>query len=449
MNALQVSLWQRLRGNFAFLPAAALAAGVLAGVGMLYLDHVLVETIELPPALLASPQIARSALTAIATSSLTIAALAVSLTLAVLTHAGAQFSPRVLKTFLADGISQTSIGLLLAVHAYCLVVMRGIGGDAGVPHLSVGLGVLSGFVSVALLVYYLHHLASSLRASRVVAAIAAETAALLESMQQELAEQPACSEWPPMHGPSPRTVEAPDSGYLQSVDAGRLDALAKSANAFISIEVRLGEFVCAGEPLACIWPPDHAERLQPAVLAAARIGEHPECEQDPYCGMSQLVDLALRALSPGLNDPHSAGLAVDRLGALLGRALDLQQSREGRGRLGGEQGRVRMLQRSGAQLIADCFDPIRQNAAGQCLLLHRVLLALQRIAVHTRRDSELDEALRRQLQALSRAIDEQVSDPDDARALLERVDALRARLQQPAAARPCERQAEAAAGTGG
>src|SRR5690606_14955809 len=175
MSARRIGLWQRIRGSFVFVPAAALGSGVLAGFGMLALEAPLSRWLHWQPGALAGPEASRAALTAIATSSLTIAALAVSLTLAVLTYAGAQYSPRVLKTFLADAVSQVSIGLLLAVHAYCLVVLRGHanGGDAGhtAPEIATGLGVIAGFIAVALLVYYVHHLASSLRASHVVAAI--------------------------------------------------------------------------------------------------------------------------------------------------------------------------------------------------------------------------------------------------------------------------------------
>ena len=429
MISRNVSLWQRLRGNFAFLPAAALGCGVLAGVLMLLLDAQLVDAVPWPEALLASPEIARSALTAIATSSLTIAALAVSLTLAVLTHAGAQFSPRVLKTFLSDGVSQASIGLLLGVHAYCLVVMRGIGSAGEVPHLAVALGVLSGFASVALLIYYLHHLASSLRASHVVAAIAAETGALLDAMDKDAGRPRELGEWPPMPGPAAQRVKAPRSGYLQSVDVGRLDGLARDCNAFVSIEVQLGSFLGDGECLATIWPPEAGEQLKSAVRSAAQIGDHPECEQDPYCGMSQLVDLALRALSPSLNDPHSAGLAVDRLGELLVRALGIERMRGEHLAARGGEGRVRIRQRSAAELLASCFDPLRQNAAGQCLLLDRLLSALRRIADRLPCDAPLDEALQQQVDALERAVASDVSEPLDARRLQCGLSALRERLQ--------------------
>jgi uncharacterized membrane protein len=430
MNAYRVSLWQRLRGNFAFLPTVALAAGVVAGFLMLWLDSLLIDLIKWPDALLATPEIARSALTAIATSSLTIAALAVSLTLAVLTHAGAQYSPRVLKTFLGDGVSQASIGLLLAVHAYSLVVMRGVGSGADVPHVAVGLGVVSGFVSVALLIYYLHHLATSLRASQVVATIASETNALLDQVASEARRDEPGDDWPSMRGPLPRPVSALRSGYLQSVDVTELDAMAKKANAFLHIELPLGGFIRKSECLATVWPPEAAESLEASVQSCAVIGDHPECEQDPSCGMSQLVDLALRALSPSLNDPHTAGLAVDRLGELLSHALAIEQSRDPHADNRGRHGRVRVKRRSAGDLIALCMDPIRQNAGGQCLVFERMADALDRVLAHTRGEAELDRAVLRQIRALRRAVEAQVRDPEDTAGLLDRLRALRARLRR-------------------
>lgn len=442
MNANRVSLWQRLRGNFAFLPAAALAAGVVAGFAMLWLDSLLQEAVPWPKALLATPEIARSALTAIATSSLTIAALAVSLTLAVLTHAGAQFSPRVLKTFLRDGISQLSIGLLLAVHAYSLVVMRGIGSVTEVPHVAVGIGVMSGFVSVGLLIYYLHHLATSLRASYVVAAIAADTSELLDEAERDARRDDEVEPWPPMPGAPPHVVKAGRSGYLQSADVIRIDEAAKALNAFASIEVRLGEFICEGECLATVWPAEAGPDLAPVLQAAAPIGDHPECEQDPFCGMSQLVDLALRALSPSLNDPHTAGLAVDRLGQLLARAMPLEASRAGANSVCGPHGRVRLSRRSAGSLIGLCLDPIRQSAGGQCLVFASMLAALTRMVGHGGHGKALHQAIHEQVESIARAIEAQVDDPCDRERLVAGVDRLRHALREPAEDDPASAQAE-------
>lgn len=424
MNADRVSVWQRLRGTFAFLPTAALAVGVVVGLAMLALDPLLQDLIRWPRALLAEPEVARSALTAIATSSLTIAALAVSLTLAVLTHAGAQFSPRVLKTFLSDGISQLSIGLLLAVHAYSLVVMRGISGAGQVPQVAVGIGVIAGFVSVGLLIYYLHHLATSLRASHVVAAIAAETRELLDGAEHDLSCAPAAKAWPSGLAAAAHGVTAPRSGYLQSIDVIRIDDAATAQDAFISIHVELGGFICKGERLASVWQAKGAAPMDALVRTAARIDDHPECEQDPFCGMSQLVDLALRALSPSLNDPHTACLAIDRLGELLARALPIERSRAAAD-VCGPHGRVRLPRRASEALVGLCLDPIRQSAGGQCLVYESALAALSRIVVSSGSQGESERVILRQADAIARAIKAQVRDPVDAAGLAAGVDRLR------------------------
>ena len=433
MSARRLGLWQRIRGNFAFVPAVALGSGVLAGLAMLALEAPLAAWLAWPPGLMAGPESSRAALTAIATSSLTIAALAVSLTLAVLTYAGAQYSPRVLKTFLAEAVSQVSIGLLLGVHAYCLVVLRGQDGSDEVPEFAAGLGVVAGFVAVALLIYYVHHLASSLRASHVVAAIGDDTGRLLDEEMHAWRVADAGVREPEQrpdrataasvqHADHP--VAAPCSGYLTAIDVDALERQALADAALIVFERTVGSFVAEGEPLARIGGSETPDALAQQVLRCVDIGAHPESEQDAYSGFGQLVDLALRALSPGLNDPHSAGLAIDRLGALLARRARLDQDLEhARARA-----RVFVPRRHTAELMRVCLQPIRQHAAGQCAVLHRLIEALQRIAAAPGIDASTRAALTTEVDALARAIERDVAEAEDAAPLQAEIAQLRASM---------------------
>lgn len=440
MSARRIGLWQRIRGSFVFVPAAALGSGVVAGFGMLALEAPLTEWLAWRPGALAGPESSRAALTAIATSSLTIAALAVSLTLAVLTYAGAQYSPRVLKTFLADAVSQVSIGLLLAVHAYCLVVLRGHanGGATGdtAPEIATGLGVIAGFVAVALLVYYVHHLASSLRASHVVAAIAAEAGQLLDeeargwrSGATASADKPSPSDQKATSTSKPTAprrvhpVPSPCSGYLVAIDVEELERQIETPGICVRFERALGSFVAKGEPIARVeTASDEGEALRYEILRRVEIGAHPESDQDAYSCLGQLVDLALRALSPGLNDPHSAGLAIDRLGDLLARRARLDRE------FGARRTATRILvpRRGTAQLLRVCLQPVRQHAGGQAAVLHRLIEALYRVAAANGEDASMRQALEIEVEALGRAIEQHVVDQQDAAPLRAELARLRA-----------------------
>ena len=395
------------------------------------------------PGLLSGAESARAALTAIATSSLTIAALAVSLTLAVLTHAGAQYSPRVLKTFMRDPTSQASIGLLLAVHAYSLVVMRNLDAAAGAPQYAASLGVLAGFVSVAMLIYYLHHVASSLRASHVVAAIADETEALLNAQQEqtERSVQRQQLRWPSSDDEA-QDIAAAATGYLASVDLDVLDEVAHAAGAFIRVERSLGGFVMQGEPLAKVWPPQAAAALRAKILDALPLGDHPECDQDAYSGIGQLVDLALRALSPGLNDPHSACLAIDRLGVLLCRQARIDRRLRDAPPGEGRHGRVVLQRRQVTDLVRLSFDPLRQAAGGQSVAFHRLMQAIERLLLEAEGDQPLITLLSEQLDAVGEAINSQIRSPYDRAPQLASLRALNIQVQR--MADPATRRTSAA-----
>ncbi len=343
-DGLSVQLWP--------LPALAIIAALGAGIGLPQLDRWLDE--RLPTwfggwLFSGGADAAGSVVAAVASSIITVTALTFSHTVVTLQLASSQYSPRILRTFTRDTVVHVTLALMVATFVYALTILRTVrasvnGGPEVVPRLSVTVAYLLALASVIALVLFLAHLARQIRVEAVIRDVHAETSATIRRVTSDHPTAVAGQPMPPS-GPT-ATVCLGSSGFITSIDEAGLLAAAESVDALLVLSVMPGDSVIAGTPVATASNAgDPAASLTPGALSdltqqingAIDTGFEPTAAQDTSFGFRQQVDLTLRALSPGINDPTTAVHTLGHLSALLceaaSRDLDPLYLHDDRGHL--------------------------------------------------------------------------------------------------------------------
>ncbi len=248
--------------------------------------------------------------------------------LVTLVLASSQYSSRILRNFTSDRVTQTVLGIFAGVFAYCLIVLRTIraGDENGfIPGLAVSFGVVLAIGGISVLIFFIHHIASSIQASNIIASVAAETMVVIDRLfPEKLGQEPVDEQedQSPFSLPARNWQPVPsnENGYIQSVDNAALLRLAREHKTIVRMEHGAGDFVVQDTLLASLAlksPP--GKEIVSALQAAYSIARYRTVEQDAAFGIRQLVDIALRALSPGINDTTTAVMCVDYLTAILAR----------------------------------------------------------------------------------------------------------------------------------
>ncbi|MGY1915369.1 DUF2254 domain-containing protein [Blastococcus sp. SYSU DS0973] len=324
-------LWRLARGALWPLPLFAVTLAVAVGVMLPLLDERLGTADEGSPLAFVfggGPAAARDLLAAIAGSLISVTGVTFSLTVVALQLGSSQYSPRLLQTFVTDPVVQATLAQLTGTFVYALTVLRTVrtseatvDGSAFVPRLSITLAFLFSLGSVAALVVFLGHLARMLRVETMLRNVHDEAVATIE----RTAEDP--DDAPPELPAGPGTpVEARASGFVVAVDEERLVAEARDRDLVVVLRPRMGDSVVAGTPLAHAWvraggPVRDADELAEVVTGAVALSYERTPEEDAAYSVRKIVDIAGRALSPGINDPTTAVHALSHLSALLGDML--------------------------------------------------------------------------------------------------------------------------------
>jgi uncharacterized membrane protein len=318
---------EHLRSSLWFLPAVfAAGAFVLAGL-TLAIDRQL--GLEQLGSLHfgGSAEGARSVLATIAQSMLTFTALVFTITMLVLQLASSQLSPRVMRTFLRDRGNQTVLGLFVATFLYTLVVLRDVrSADTGiefVPGFSIFVAFLLLIACVGAFVYYINHMAHAIRATSVIESITTETRQAIDRLfPQVVGDGPEVAvPWRAADAAASDMVVAPAAGTLVTIDEDSLVEVLRRSDTVAELVPMVGDFLPEGAPLFRISRPTDdglGERLQGLVTLAPERA----LQQEAAFGFRQIVDVAVRALSPSTNDPTTAVQAIDRLHDLLRRLVE-------------------------------------------------------------------------------------------------------------------------------
>ncbi len=317
--------WLAATSPFWVLPAAWCVGAVVVGLLIPELDRSLVG--RLPFVFQSGPDGARSVLSTIAGAMISVTGLVFSITIVVLQLASSQFSPRVLRTFLDDRTTQNTLGVFAASFLYALTVLRAVqtaasdtSGYPDVPQIAVAFAYLLVLGAVGMFLAFIHHITTAISVGSVVGRAADGSRALISAGRRDGADLPMVTPTVPRLRRQV-VVTAPRSGYLDVVDRRRLYRLACDHDVRIEVLHPLGTFVVEDSPLAMVHTDDpvDAQDWGRHLLSGVELSRERTMRQDVSFGLRRLVDIAERALSPGVNDPTTAIQVLDEIHDLLRR----------------------------------------------------------------------------------------------------------------------------------
>lgn len=263
---------------------------------------------------------ARGVLATIAGSIITVAGVVFSITIVVLQLASSQFSPRALRSFKKDRSNQIVLGVLVGTFTYALLVLRTVRADFDdnsrfVPALSVNIAVLLALISMGALIYFLSHVARSIQAETIIARITADALEVVDRLCPEHLGEGADDDLPGEFGgwDARAVIHAEQSGFLQGVASDRIMQLAEQLDLVLRLEQQIGSFVVEGDALISVLSGAASDVTMDALRKTATFGSERVSFQDVELGLIELTDVAVRALSPGINDPTTAVVCVQRL----------------------------------------------------------------------------------------------------------------------------------------
>ena len=314
-----------LRGGFLVRPVLIALSLGCAGALLSWLEESKPALSAWVPQMLfpsqADPQVAQVILGGIAASIMTVVSIVFAILLMTLTLASMQFSPRIIVSFVRDRVTQWTLGMFLGTFCYCLAALPAAR-SAPKPFAPVAtvLGaMLLSLTCVGWLLYFIHHISQAINVNQIVDRIAAETVGMIDEMMPEprrYSRVPAGEAIDPTSWET--TVACETSGYIRYIDTGRLVALAKSRHVKIHVLRRVGQFVPEGVPFLRVYK---GERLSAEGIMELRdafdFGPSRTLQQDIEFGVLQIVDIALKAISPAVNDPSTAISCVDQLSRVL------------------------------------------------------------------------------------------------------------------------------------
>lgn len=362
----------QLADTFWLVPGAMVLGGIALAIVLLGIDR----GGHLPDWLTASAWFyngggtgARTLLGAIASSTIGVAGTVFSITIAALSLAAGQMGPRLLRNFTRDRGVQVTLGAYLGTFSYALMVLRSVRTqDEGpfTPHLALSFGIVLAFACVATLVYFVGHMASRISVDTVVELVSGDIEA---AMAQTVTEKPQADPPPASHWAGATTIVDARRGYLQQLDEEGLADWACAHGTALRLLVRRGDFVFPGAPIAVmsVQVPGAEQAIRDATALGPTRGSSGEVEY----AVRQLVEVAVRALSPGINDPHTAISVLDRLGVAL---CDLAGRHLPSGVTERDGAVVLVVPKVDYGSLLDMmFHTIRQNAAASAVVLIRLL----------------------------------------------------------------------------
>jgi uncharacterized membrane protein len=327
------------------------------------------------------PEGARGLLSVISQSMITVAGVVFSITVVALTLTSNQFGTRVLKSFARDTGNQSVLGILLGTFLYGIVVMRRVE-QHFIPSLSVAVAILLAIVSVAVLIYFIHHVINEIQAENVVAAVARDLYDTLDVVfPEELGSGGLCPEKrdeaeAALSERTGKEVRSGREGFVQSIDPDKFFKVAEDNDAIVRLLVRPGTFVTEQAALARFWcATEYEARVAKQLSNSISIGNQRTYEDDMSFGLQQLGLIAVRSLSPAINAMGTALDAIDRLAASLvrlgNRKIPSPYRRNKSGRL-----RVITPGWDFDEVLSAVLDPIRVTSVDNATVVGACIKAL-------------------------------------------------------------------------
>lgn len=434
-------LWEKLRSHVLFLPGVMVLLAMMLAVLLVEIDRRLdpEELREIPWIFRGGASGGRDVLSTIATSMAQLAGITFSVTIVALALRSQQFGPRLLRNFTTDKLNQIILGTFLATFVYSLLVLRAVRDlddenldDATfIPLLAITFAIVLAVASLGAFIVFIDRVVSSIQASTIIAEAADETHAAIEDLFPEPLgeeeEEEAEEHRPPLGEAAP--VLAARTGYIQNVHSAKLMKVARAADIVLRMEAPIGGFVVKGTPLAIVAP---AARLDDALHEQIQdvylIGRSRTVNHDPEFGIQQIVDVAVKALSPSMNDPTTAVTCVEHLGALL---IDFATRSVPSSLRHDDEGKLRVIATgSSFRSMTDlAFNQVREHGATDVALTLALLESIIRVAGAVRAERRR-EVLAKHLWKVSRGAAESIKDPIDRERVNQRLQLAMERLRR-------------------
>lgn len=453
VNGGLFKFWLSIRTSYWFIPALMAFAAILLGPFMVWVDVQLghdwaSKHLGWYQSIKASG--ARDVLSTIAGSMITVAGVVFSITIVAISFASGQYGPRLLTNFMSDRGNTLALGTFIATFVYCLVVLRTIrGGDEGnfVPQFAVLVGILLALCSIGVLIYFIHHVPRSIHINQVIAGVGEQLVAgvgerfptfIAEPFAQQRVDDRGATNAAAREGPA-CPIPSRHTGYVQGINDEALVKTACKHDLIVRLRYRPGDFVAEGRPLADVWPRSAVtDEVAEGLRESFTIGRERTPYGDLHFLINELVEIAARALSSGINDPLTAVTCMDWMGAAMG---DLAGRRTPDPLRKGADGELRVIAIPDdfRTFVRASFGKVRQYVGRDFIAAPHMLRTLGIVAASCRTSCQI-EALEEQRELLMRVMHEKLDS-----ASLERLDPMSLELKELLALGPGnidERQAD-------
>lgn len=430
MRARLVNLWDSFRSSFWFVPSIMALLAIALAQGTCQLDELISTTDRQFEWFSTTAEAARSTLSSVAGATIALAGVVFSITVLTLSIASSQFGSRLVRNVMSDSIADLVIGQYVGTSLYCLLVLQTVregkdGTEAFTPQIGTGVGLILGLICMGMLILFIHHVATSMQAPTIITAVSRDLDSAVDRLFPERIgerldeeEEPEASFEEIRSGLSETniTIPAHNEGYIEGIDGESLVSLAREANGIIELLCQPGDFVTRDKILARLWLPDDRETSKEvqeesesyitSINRVIIIGPRRTPRQDIGYAARELVEIAVRALSPGINDPFTAMSCIDRLEGSLGRLAERDMP-----------SRIRRDNDSVPRVLISCIDDfsdvlnlsfglIREYGVSSVAVSMKLLDALLGIASHASRPDDISSILT-QAQALETAFTRQ------------------------------------------
>lgn len=391
--------------TFWFLPVLIICFAVLLSISLVTLDNSITITQEgwVRFFLVNSSHSARSILSTIAGAMIGVAGTVFSVTLVALTLASSQFGPRLIKNFMYVRLNQVVLGSFVSTYLYCLLVLNAVKENDGyifIPSISILVAILAAIINIILLIIFIHRIAVSIQVDKVISDITnfigkqVETL-FPEKMGEEIVDEDNTDAYAIISAYQNNiSIKSPKSGYLQYINSEALMKLVAKQNSLIELFHRPGSFLVKGSEIcllysSSVWEEDSLENLLKQIV----IGRIKTSHQDLEFSIHQMVEIAVRALSPGVNDPYTAITCIDNLTAVICNLTEAKFPSKYRY---DDEGNLRViadtLDFNG--VLDASFNQIRQFSAGSAAVIIRLMEAMSTILNFTKKESNKKAVIR-------------------------------------------------------
>lgn len=424
---------EQLSGSFWFLPTVMVGIAIILALVMTEIDRMTLQTANplLSWVYTGSADGARSLLSTIAGSMITVAGITFSITITTLSLVSSQLGPRLLNNFMRDRGNQVSLGTFVATFSYCLFVLRTIRSAdeiSFVPHFSVTLAIALAVISLEVLIYFFHHVSTMIQAQNVIANIGNELEASIERLfSNQSGKSPyeyklrREDDIPADFDENTKFLTAPASGYLQTINYEALLQVARESDLLLRVLYRPGDFIANRSEIIAFYPTQElAETVEKNIRKAFTLGTGRLRVQDVDFSIDQLVEIAVRALSPGINDPFTAIACLDQFSTTLAA---LAEHTIPSGYYYDTDGHLRVISDvvTFDGIVNTAFNQIRQHGRSDIAVTIRLLEVIAIILARTQSDKH-QQALIQQAEMIKRASDEVIFEENDRRDITERYD---------------------------